>query len=368
MRSTSSNRPRWRIFRCVLLTGAFEPVDQARATAAGCDGVLAKPFEPQLVIGRVKELLARRPSAPVVPDTPAPAQPIPAEDRSNQSVADQLLAEPLAPAAANPGLDDYFDRLDAAFAGLASAPVGQAGQGAPTTAKPPASPIPSDIDWFAPTKEASAPQAEHWDMPVPALDTADLTLLSPSAPSPFDAGVPLDAFEALARFARPASEEPESIQPPPVAIEALVDVPQFAVVESSIQHVPTEPVTPAEPDALTPAALAEVMSPPSSLPAAERAPSAATQAVRLREPLELPSIADAFAALLAAEQSEPLPATAPMWPAAVPSDDALVEKVTRRVLARLSDSVIRDTVADLVSQVAERLVREEIERIKASIQ
>jgi hypothetical protein len=29
---------------------------------------------------------------------------------------------------------------------------------------------------------------------------------------------------------------------------------------------------------------------------------------------------------------------------------------------------MRDTVADLVSQVAERLVREEIERIKASIQ
>src|SRR6266481_7562133 len=43
----------------VLLTGAFEPVDQAKASAAGCDGVLAKPFEPQLVIGRVKELLAR---------------------------------------------------------------------------------------------------------------------------------------------------------------------------------------------------------------------------------------------------------------------------------------------------------------------
>ena len=40
----------------VLLTGAFEPVDQARAAAAGCDGVLAKPFEPQLVIGRVAEV------------------------------------------------------------------------------------------------------------------------------------------------------------------------------------------------------------------------------------------------------------------------------------------------------------------------
>src|SRR3979409_1708204 len=42
----------------VLLTGAFEPVDQARAAEVGCDGVLAKPFEPQLVIGRAKEVLA----------------------------------------------------------------------------------------------------------------------------------------------------------------------------------------------------------------------------------------------------------------------------------------------------------------------
>src|SRR3954452_18871211 len=33
----------------VLLTGACEPVDEARARAVGCDGVLVKPFEPQLV-------------------------------------------------------------------------------------------------------------------------------------------------------------------------------------------------------------------------------------------------------------------------------------------------------------------------------
>ena len=55
--------PRLAHIPVVLLTGAFEPVDQARAAEAGCDGVLAKPFEPQLVIGRVKELL--RQAAPL---------------------------------------------------------------------------------------------------------------------------------------------------------------------------------------------------------------------------------------------------------------------------------------------------------------
>jgi hypothetical protein len=85
---------------------------------------------------------------------------------------------------------------------------------------------------------------------------------------------------------------------------------------------------------------------------------------------ELPSLADAFAALLAAEHSELSP-PAPGWPARPPSApvvaDDLVEDVTRRVLDRLSDQVVRETVADIVTKVAERLVLEEIERIKSSI-
>jgi len=97
--------------------------------------------------------------------------------------------------------------------------------------------------------------------------------------------------------------------------------------------------------------------------------------------VELPALADAFAALLAAEQGEPSPATAPPWPGtakAAPHDsgtlpaapvatDVLVEEIMARILERLSDQVVRETVAEIVSKVAERLVREEIERIKASI-
>src|SRR5690606_893154 len=43
----------------LLLAGAFEPVDQERVRAAGCDGVLVKPFEPQQLVSRVRELLDR---------------------------------------------------------------------------------------------------------------------------------------------------------------------------------------------------------------------------------------------------------------------------------------------------------------------
>jgi CheY-like chemotaxis protein len=44
----------------LLLAGAFEPVDEARARAIGCDGVIVKPFEPKQLVERVRELLADR--------------------------------------------------------------------------------------------------------------------------------------------------------------------------------------------------------------------------------------------------------------------------------------------------------------------
>src|SRR5512136_1834612 len=62
----------------LLLTGAFEPFDQARAARAGYDGSLAKPFEPETLIAKVKDLLSRAParaSAPPRAVRPASAPP-----------------------------------------------------------------------------------------------------------------------------------------------------------------------------------------------------------------------------------------------------------------------------------------------------
>jgi hypothetical protein len=90
-------------------------------------------------------------------------------------------------------------------------------------------------------------------------------------------------------------------------------------------------------------------------------------------PAALPSLGDAFAALLIAEEHASAPASALAWPgtmapAAAPAiTDELVADITRRVLDAMSDRIVRETVADLVSQIAERLVREEIDRIKASV-
>jgi CheY-like chemotaxis protein len=218
----------------LLLTGAFDPVDLEKAGAAGCDGVLAKPFEPQLVIRRVKELLqgsrgrltAVGPTAAVAP---ASAQKSPA---SAAAGSDATVP------AASP--DDFFDRLDAAFATRTRA---------------------------------------HED-PLNSRDRG----------------------AGLKERGLSAQTDPSPLAPPSPLLS--------------------------------------------------------------RQPM--PALADAFTALLTAEQWGSPPADALAATAPAVTDD-LVDRVAARVLDRLSDQVVRETVADLVSAIAERLIREEIERIKAEI-
>ena len=77
-------------------------------------------------------------------------------------------------------------------------------------------------------------------------------------------------------------------------------------------------------------------------------------------------VADAFTALLAVERGEP--GAAPVRLTAAPAEpvitDAFLDEVVRRVVERLSPGTARDVITDIVSEVAERLVREEIERIR----
>jgi CheY-like chemotaxis protein len=244
--------PRLAHIPVLLLTGAFEPVDQVKATEAGCAGVLTKPFEPHLVIDRVRQLLqqARGDGAAA-----RPTLVLPQPDR----LSEQGWPPPTGtdkPAASSSEVDDFFDQLDAAFARL-----------------------PSD-------RQSS-----------PTVDT-DLTIRYASPPSD------LDTLEIA---------PPSQVAP---------------VVEQST----TPPVeTPRRPDAS-------------------------------------PGLADAFAALLAAEERGGDANGIPAWaPAPQIATDELVERVAAVVLERLSEQTVRDAVADRVSAIAERLVRDEIERIKAAI-
>ena len=102
--------PRLKTLPVLLLAGAFEPIDQARAREVGSDGVITKPFEPQVVVTRVKELIdqrdrqkqplsknARIEEAPAAKPTPVAPAPSPA-----QATARAARPEPMYPRAAEP--------------------------------------------------------------------------------------------------------------------------------------------------------------------------------------------------------------------------------------------------------------------------
>ena len=109
----------------LLLAGAFEPVDQARAEQVRCDGVLIKPFEPRQVIERVRELLhgVKGSPAQATADVPRPVERLsPRPDLQPPVSAPQspvAVAAPVLPSApvleSDPALDEYFESLNAAF-------------------------------------------------------------------------------------------------------------------------------------------------------------------------------------------------------------------------------------------------------------
>ena len=79
----------------VLMTGAFEPLDERRAKAAGCVAVLVKPFEPAKLVSTVRELLGSGPK-PTASASP-PVRSVSGEPDLTWPVTDDLAATPASP-------------------------------------------------------------------------------------------------------------------------------------------------------------------------------------------------------------------------------------------------------------------------------
>lgn len=246
------SRPALAHLPVLLLAGAFELVDQTRAHLVGADGMLTKPFDPAVLLGRVHQLLTTGRGGP----TELP----PASLRRPWIAA-------AAPAASQAIL---------VTAPLASQPA-----------------VEPDLPLFEPQAGAPVSGADSY------FDQID------------------QAFASLSRTPRPRPSE---------ADEELVS--------------------------------------------ADEAPAQMSDAPAARaRPLHLN---DAFAAMLDAEHTgasgTPLMLGLLASPAAPAIDvNALADLVARRVLEQLSDRAIRESVSQIVSHTAERLVREEIDRIKRNI-
>jgi CheY-like chemotaxis protein len=330
-------RPELEQIPVLLLAGAFEPVDETKAKEARCDGVLVKPFEPQHVIARVRELIGGK--APGVIPSPAEEPPIHEhhpgpEDVMDIGTHDVLSSDDMLPsgdAASEPdplmldrSLDDYFDKLDEAFATINIA------------ARPAASPI-------------DTPAATTERPPLMETDFGSLDGLLPQTPAEAAPRHTSDTFAALDKLSL------DEVVQVPTLDELLADIPPAAggrVID--FQSRAADPAVPAPMLDLPPVAASDRAA---STPAAN--PTVESGGI----------IAEAFTALLAVESGEP-GAVSPRLTingSAPVVTDAMLDDVVQRVIQRLDlgpSSQLHAIVKEIVSNVSERLVREEIDRIR----
>ncbi len=372
----------------VLLTGRFDRVDDQRARAAGCVSSLAKPFEPQALVTRVRELLGSQAPPAVdeslgeaVWDVPPLPLPLPAPRPLRPADFSERDASPAAKPAA-PAPQDYVKVLE-------DADVAESDEVEPTVA-----PEPTRPRLFVPAA-AAAPRALTPAAPAPrpvataepvaprAFNLSDM----PRAPQPIavepERFIEKDEEDSYEIDERGALEEtfvarrtnaPTQRDMPPVAADLEA---YFDRLDAAFAGLAAEVGAPAETAAPPAGGAAELRAgnvsraaSSSALAAASLSPAATMEGRAAGQELSTPStaagpaLADMFATLLAEEQGEAAPGLLLRRDLSASGD--IVEQVTRQVIARLADPSIREIVHEIVRSVAKELVREEVGRLRAS--
>jgi CheY-like chemotaxis protein len=327
--------------RVVLLTGAAEPVEEARSRALGIDGVLSKPFEPHVATALVRRLLTEAPTLPSFREAEPGGGPAQAPAAPAASTGDGVNAI---------AVDDYFRRLDEALAtaGLSTAPE-------------PA----GDLAAIAgPPGHAAHRAAEAETVVVPRRARLSGDAQPAEAAQPGEAPKLVDAFSALLAaeegdgntiVAGPVEMEGAPAPVPPPAVQWTPGQTAAAPIETAAETVALQAV-------VADAAEAAAFEPPA---ARSEAPAAAPEA----EPSQPVPPAAPGARATASASPAALRADAPGHAALDGIDlDVFADAVAQKILHRLTDARIDAIVSERVLEIAERLVREEIDRIKADAQ
>ena len=309
--------PRLAHIPVLLLTGAFEPVDETKASEVGCDGILAKPFEPDVVVSRVKELLARPRSVAPAPVTAPVVVPAP-------------VAPPSAPATPPPAFAPAF----AAGPATTLAPsVVVKPKPASFTVNLPAAPAPAALS--AVERAASAVEGlvlGNVENPVPGKVEGTILFPAPAPPAP------LASTTAVA---------------PPASKASDVDA-YFERLDQAFASLALSPRTPPPPAPVTtpePAA-PPALSWPFDAPAAPAAPAVAVAP-------STSSVSFTPAAVAAPAATAAVVEAMPLTPAQI---DQIADRVVEKLTARLGVNL-----SDVVANVAERIVSAEIDQIKKRV-
>jgi hypothetical protein len=370
--STSQKRRHLAGVPVLLLTGAFDTIDERKVTDSGAAGVIVKPFEPILVMSRVKELLglAKQDQSPV---KPAPGRMITSTDRSanRQPVPPRSVGPPKAPTAAT-----------------SSAPAA-APQPAPAAATPPSVPpvppatiTPSSGSPLvpSPSRDASPQRAAGTDL------SRGESAVGTAAPVESRSGGAQDYLDRLdAAFDnldaqlsgrapnRPAAAARTSGRDSGIDKKATdMDGEWFSNERTAPHGAKTAARSVSPVDAL----LAQPASVPSAPPAAVQISDQVIERIAARgserqgpspppPAVEVPEGVIERIAMRVGERLTPPPAS-PSAPAPLDLSDEAVQRIATRVAGQLTEGVLIETVTQVVAAVTERLVREEIARIRAS--
>jgi hypothetical protein len=208
---------------------------------------------------------------------------------------------------------------------------------------------------FEPVPEAEPEPLVVSESAVPAQPTMALEREPEPEPvfevtrSPFEQE-PEPAFE-VARS--PFEREPEPVFE--VTGSPFVREPEPVFEETTSTFEP-EPAPAFEPDAQ-----AAHIEPPSRVPSAT---------VDAPPPMpETPPVApESFADVAAAVVAPPPAAAPPSEAAAVPVPVEMVETIAQRVVAQISEKAVREIAWEIIPDLAEALIKQEIERLKAELQ
>ncbi len=368
--------PNLRHVPVLLLTGTFEAFDQARATAVGAAGHVAKPFEAQTLVDRVKQLLAAAPAPRASAPQSAPAAASASVDDAFDFFSDEpkrvVPAPPPVPSASAFDLDEpdaAFEFGDEDLAEAPPAPAAAPGRRAEATvAILAAAPGGSQDDAFEFSFDGNADTLEPIDAEDPLAHTA---LLDPEAHSEFDVSssdiAPSRAPDSATQLFSMDDDGPESL-----ALEA--EDAEFDLAEP-------EPF--AAPEAMEPLGADPFET---TLPPIERAPRGQSFDPFAREPFEAEPVL-AGEPLSAGEEVEAEPwddasyAASPALEVSSAASGApelsraelhdMLEKIAWDAFAPITEKIVREAIArieqvawEVVPKLAETLIQEEIRRLK----